>query len=79
MKQENNLEKQSMKYGFAPNMISGAILMPYIFLFAAIPLRTIPLSLLVGLLVMGCLQLFVAPIPNRLITVKLTKLIANWE
>lgn len=76
---KNNLEKQSMKYGLRPNMISGAILLPYIFIFGKVPLNIIPYSLGLGLLVMGSLQLFVAPIPNSWITRKLTSQITQWE
>lgn len=65
---KKDLEKQMMASGLLPNMISGALMMPYIFFFSGVQINLVPKALLIGLIVMGILQNALAPFTNRRIT-----------
>lgn len=76
---KKDLEKQMMASGFAPNMISGGVMMPYIFFFSGVEIGLVPKALLIGLLVMGILQNALAPFTNRMITKSVSQRITLYE
>lgn len=76
---KKNLEKQLMTSGFWPNMLSGLILMPYIFIYSGVAIQVMPKAILFGLIVMGSIQQFVAPITNKLISSSLSKRILQFQ
>ena len=41
---DKSFEKQMMKFGLLPNIISGIIVMPYIFCFAGVKFSQFPIS-----------------------------------
>lgn len=76
--EKKDLEKQMMASGFAPNMISGGLMMPYIFFFSGVQIGLVPKALLIGVIVMGILQNALAPFTNRLITKSVSKRIIHY-
>ena len=73
------LEKQMMASGLMPNMISGAIMMPYIFCYSGVGFSNMIISMIIGVIVMGILQVFLAPITNNKITKVTSDKILEWE
>src|SRR5574344_146691 len=73
------LEKQMMASGLMPNMISGAIMMPYIFFYSGVGFSNMIISMIIGVIVMGILQVFLAPITNNKITKVTSDKILEWE
>ncbi len=76
---KKDLEKQMMASGLAPNMITGAVMMAYIFLFSGVGISLVPKALLIGLLVMGILQNALAPFTNRRITKSVSQRILQYS
>ncbi len=76
---KKDLEKQMMASGLLPNMISGALMMPYIFFFSGVQINLVPKALLIGLIVMGILQNALAPFTNRRITKSVSQRITLYE
>lgn len=70
---KKNLEKQMMASGFLPNMLSGLILMPYIFIYSGVSTNLIPKAMILGLVVMLSVQQLVAPFTNKFITLSVSK------
>lgn len=70
---KKNLEKQMMASGFLPNMLSGLIVMPYIFIYSGVSTNLIPKAMILGLVVMLSVQQLVAPFTNKFITLSVSK------
>ena len=70
---KKNLGKQMMASGFLPNMLSGLILMPYIFIYSGVSTNLIPKAMILGLVVMLSVQQLVAPFTNKFITLSVSK------
>lgn len=70
---KKNLGKQMMASGFLPNMLSGLILMPYIFIYSGVPVALIPKAMIFGFVVMISVQQLVAPFTNKFITLSVSK------
>lgn len=75
---KKDLEKQMIASGFAPNMITGAVMMVYIFLFSGVEINLIPKALLIGILVMGILQNALAPFTNKKITKSVSQRVTEY-
>lgn len=76
---KKDLEKQMMASGLGPNMITGAVMMPYIFFFSGVGISLVPKALLIGLIAMGILQNGLAPFTNRFITKSVSQRIQNFS
>lgn len=75
---KKDLEKQMIASGFAPNMITGAVMMVYIFLFSGVEINLISKALLIGILVMGILQNALAPFTNKKITKSVSQRVTEY-
>lgn len=76
---DKSFEKQMMKFGLLPNIISGIIVMPYIFCFAGVKFSQFPISFFYGMLIMFVIQTIIAPQTNRLITNSVSKRFEDWK
>ncbi len=72
-------EKQMMNSGWLPNIISGFIVMPYIFCYSGVKFNHFLISLFYGLGLMLFIQLVIAPRTNHLITGTISKKLDSWN
>ena len=76
---KKTFEKQMLAIGAIPNLTAAIIVIIYITFFAGLGGVSVVPIIIEGVIIAGCLQLFIAPLTNKALTKNLSEDLEEWE